>query len=547
MKRVVLGVLVSVGLMMAANVPAQQKAYMDTETGPVHVAKANPGSEVTPLSITIAYEDSSRNQYTFWTQMQDPIFFSEDGNYIVFIFRGYEVDGTGFIACAASDNGGSNWVVARRINEAAGTWEFGGRYPSASLQAGNPISSHPELTSAPAWGYAADITGDWSGDPNNWYGEASQDIGAHKNIPIVLPDNQRILALISSATSGFMYGIYDAVNGYFELPPAVVDPGFYLVGGDILGNTAMAFGFDANGQLAYYTYDVNSGSWSGPTALQQVPVENLPNGEVLNVYDWADGIILNDGTPMMVVDMSDGSGVDTVYAGRTIWVVTPTMAVKVLDAQSTDPVWHVVYPQLSIDRATGNVFVFWNQLDQWYGDTLYGYGTWDIWYSGSSDGGATWSTPENLTATTGSNEGMFQVAKRVVNGRAWIAYLKAMGDIDGDLYCDVLTGVPFGGVWPTYDYLGYVDGLSVSESGNGEASVFQARLIGNQVRLTLPGTDNVELSIYDVTGRQIATETFSLNAGTHTLSLPTSTLNPGLYLVKVNANAGTTTLKLVRF
>jgi len=326
-----------------------------------------------------------------------------------------------------------------------------------------------------------------------------------------------------------------------------VDPGFDLFGADIFGNTAMVFGFDTSGQLAYYTYDVSSGSWSGPNALQQVPVENLPNGEVLAGYDWADGIILNDGTPMIAVSMADVSGIDTVAADRSIWVVTPTSAVKVLDAQSTDPVWHVAYTQLSIDRATGAVFVFWNQLDQWYGDTLYGYGTWDIWYAASTDGGATWTTPVNLTSTTGANEGMFQVAKRVVNGRAWIAYLKAMGPIDGDLYCDVITGIPFGGVWPTYDFLGYVDGLGVSESGGDQAAVFNARLVGNQVRLTLPRADEVELSVYDVTGRQIAAESFSLNAGTHALSLPVSNLNNGLYLVKINATSGSTTLKLVRF
>ncbi len=491
-------------------------------------------SPVHPLSIQVVYIDSSLNQYTFWTQFRDPVFFGENGQYVVLTVRTYPESGSdpNMISLIASQDGGANFLVLHGIDQ--------GRYPSAAIQNGFPVISYVRLD---PWGSVVCLTFDWQGQG---YGEGTADVDAIRAIPIPLDDNQRILVAIYSVTSGFMYGIYDAVNGYYELPPVIVDPTFDLVGADILGNTVMAFGWNGNAELSYYLYDVSNGSWSGPISLQQVPPENLPNGEVLGVYGWADGIILNDGTPMMVVGMADMSGIDTIIADRTVWAVTPDTAVQILSAQSTDPIWHNVYAQLAIDRSSGIVFAFWNQLDTWYGDTLHGYGTWDIWVSASADGGHTWTDPQNLTATPGVNEGLFQVAKRVVNGRAWIAYMRAMGSVDGDLYSDILTGLPFGGSHPAYIYLGYVDVVGFTEATPSPTPSLQAQIVGQTVRLTLPTTEPVWVTLYDVTGRRLSHTTYSLSKGTHEIPLPIQSLKSGLYFVTIHTKTAATTLKFVR-
>ena len=185
------------------------------------------------------------------------------------------------------------------------------------------------------------------------------------------------------------------------------------------------------------------------------------------------------------------------------------------------------------------------QLDEWRGDTT-GYGSWDIWYSYSTDNGATWSNPTNLTNTTGEDENMFQVAKRVVNGKGWLAYLRAMPGRTIDLYWQVLTGFA-NGVWPTYDYLVYAEGLGVDESGSEPPARFDADLMGSNLRLMMPKAGKVAVTLFDISGRTLRTMNYELGAGTHTLSLPVSNLSRGIYLVNVNSTNGTRTLKLVRF
>ncbi len=501
----------------------------------ISVASLMPGfpTPVHPLSIQVVYMDSSPNQYTFWTQVSDPVFFGENGQYVLLSARTFPLPGSNdphALSVVASQDGGANFLVIHGIDL--------GYNPSATIQAGFPVFSYTKIG-----GLTACITLDWSGQ---WSGEETPNEGAHRALPLPLPDNQHVLVLISSATSGLMYGIYDAIQGSFELLPTVLDPAFDLTGVDILGDIAAVFGFNANGELAYYLYDAANNSWSGPTPLHQVPVETLPNGEVLGAYDWADGILLNDGTPMMVVGMADISGMDTVAADRTIWAVTPDTAVQILGAQSTDPAWHHAYVQLAIDRSSGIAYVFWNQLDTWYGDTLHGYGTWDIWVSTSADGGHTWTDPQNLTATPGVNEGMFQVAKRVVNGRAWMAYLRAMGSIDGDLYSDIITGVPFGGVHPVYIYLGYVDVVGLSGPPPFSTPSLQAQIVGQTLRLTLPTASPIQVTLYDVTGRRLYRTTYSFARGTHEIPLPTQSLRSGLYFVSIQTQGTAATLKLVR-
>jgi hypothetical protein len=64
--------------------------------------------------------------------------------------------------------------------------------------------------------------------------------------------------------------------------------------------------------------------------------------------------------------------------------------------------------------------------------------------------------------------------------------------------------------------------------------------VGNaaSLRIELPENATVRASVFDATGRSVGVElSQSLSAGRHTLSLPASTLSPGVYLLRVEAGA----------
>ena len=507
-----------------------------------NIVGGSPYKSTLPSDIQVSYIDSSRNQYTFWTQIQDPVHYSENGDTVVLIWRGYEVDGTGYVAAAMTIDEGNSWLVVRRINEMTGVMEGGGRYPSASLQDGRPIAGHAELNIPIDWGYLVDITGAFSQDASQWCGYRSSSVDAHKCVPMRLPDDTYILTLGLSATVGFIYSKYNIIDcemyGVF-----IVDVGFSLKGGDYHGDTIMAFGYNQQSLPIAYVYNADTDAWVGQIALHTPGIDTLPNGEILNEVWWADGIILNNGTPIMVAAMGDGTDIDTVMAGRNIWILRPDTAVRIWIAPNPDPINHVAYSQLSIDRETGTVYVFWMQLDEWRGDTT-GYGSWDIWYSYSTDNGYTWSEPVNLSNTTGVDEAMFQVAKRVVNGRAWLAFLRPMNNQVIDLYWQILTD--YGdGVTPVYVYLGYVPNVGVQE----ETTIFteNVSILGNStLRLTLNKPEQITLKIFDITGRRMSKLYLELPKGIHTIHLPVKGFPRGVYLLYIRTESRSWTIKLTR-
>jgi len=260
---------------------------------------------------------------------------------------------------------------------------------------------------------------------------------------------------------------------------------------------------------------------------------------------WSDGIILNDLTPLMVVDVRDSTSIDTVFASRSIWALKPDTAVRIWIATNTDPINHVAYSQLSIDRGTGTVYVFWMKLDEWRGDTT-GYGSWDIWYSYSTDNGYSWSEPVNLTNTIGVDEAMFQVAKRVVNGRTWLAFLRPMGNRVIDLYWQVWTGFA-GGVWPAYVYVARTDELRVSEDDDVNTHYpASVSIQGQNIIFIAEKPDVLLVNLYDVTGRLLSTARYTLQTGKNILLLPQSTHTHGIYFVNLKTPEGNINLKLFR-
>lgn len=543
--RKMIAMLLAVGIAGAVKMAEVGKDKIDKGIPPV-LKGGVPLSN--PLSINIVYKDSAVNQYSFWTQMQDPVYVN--GDTIILCWRGYEVDGSGYIAEAMSTDGGNTFTVCRRINEVAGVFDMGGRYPSAHSAKGYPTAHFPELTAGPAWGWPVSLTGDWN-DCTMWFGDAHDPgVQAHKVIPARLPDGTVLVAIASAATGqAFQYAIYHPDFGAYLQTPTLVNADFRLYGVDEFGGNVYVFGWDpVGGAVSYFVYDYNSGSWSGPTPLSSIPIIVLPNGEVLNTIMWIDGVVLNDGTPVAICDLGDGAGVDTTapYLTRVIFFVTPT-SIETLVVPDVAPEAHYYYPQLSIDRNTGAVAAFWEKVDTWMNDTITGWATYDIWATYSLDNGATWSTPVNLTGTTGENECMFQVGKRMNNGIAWIAYMKGMPTPfhpDIDLYWVVASDFA-GGVWGSYVYLGWATvGVEERTKVNG-VSGLNVFVEGNTIKLVMPSKGKVNLSIYDIMGRKVASRLLNLNKGLNEFSVPE--IGKGIYMVKFNSEFGSKTVKLFNF
>ncbi len=484
-----------------------------------------------PLNITVMFVDSSRNQYTFWPQIPDPIHYSENGDTVVFVWRGYEIDGTGLIAIAMTIDEGNTWYVLRRINEYEISSEGSARYPSASLQGGHAVAGFPEITSG-IWFYGANVSGPFTTDTSQWCGDTTPGINVHKFIPMRLSDNIHVLNLGSSVSQGFVCSKYHVMDCVME-STYVVDPGFALLGGDYLGDTVMAFGFNSQGHLAAYVYDAEIDQWLGQIPLQEPGIDTLSDGEVLSFLGWADGIILNDGTPLMITGMWDGSGIDTVLAGRSLWALTPDTAVRIWIAPNPDPIHHVIYSQLSVDRLTGTVYAFWEKLDDWRGDTT-GYGSWDIWCSFSTDNGHSWSEPVNLTNTQGVDEALFQVAKRVVDGRTWIGFLRPTGGRVEDLYYHIMVG---GGIFVSKVFLGYVEGLGVNETFQNPPRP-EIILQNNALFINSRTSGILSIEIIDVAGRVVKSLSQPISRGRNVIHLPVTALTTGIYFLKADLGQG---------
>lgn len=488
----------------------------------------------TPLSINIVFIDSSRNQYTFWRQIQDPIWYSEYGDTIVFAWRGYEVDKPYYIACAVSTDEGMTWYTERRINEQTGVLDGGGVYVSATRQSGRPVITYIEWLSTIDYvdfGQAANISGNFNGDSSDWFGNRSGDLDAYTNNPVPLPNSSIVLNLLNTF-DGFKAITYNAATGELGMP-TTISPQFLTVGVDHLNNTVMAFG-NEDYTLTAYPYDILTGQWLDPIEIRSPGVDTLTNGEILSNIFWFDGIILNDGTPLMLVDIMDGTEIDTVWASRSIWALRPDTAVRIWIAPNPDPVFHVAYSQLAIDRNSGIVYAFWMQLDEWRGDTT-GYGSWDIWYSFSTNNGYSWSEPVNLTQTTGVDEAMFQVAKRVVNGRTWIGFLRPMSGIVADLYYEILAGYH---IFPSNVFLGYAEGLGVKESG-AQVYLPSPILLNNSLYFYANKPHTLVLDIFSVTGRRVKSLKYNAKLGKNQVSISLVELPKGIYFLVLSMESRT--------
>ena len=532
--------VVAVGMLGAWTPPQKSSVVAKDDAGrpAIHRDGGN-GTPIVRPHFTEVIQDSSVNQYTTWTNTQESM--SAMGDYMIYGFRGWEADGSGYIAVIMSADGGNTFRVDRRINEATGIFEAGGRYPDATYDPTYPGPSWPELVSGPAWGKPAIATTLWD-SPGLWYGADGGNLSTHKNNSYAM-DNGMILNVAADLSDNILVAIYDPSTGSFTTNFTPVATGGFD-GADYYNGTAIIF-FDQNWGLYYITSTDNGQTWSSPQLLWQAPGDKW--------WWWAQGIIKPNGSPAAIFCVGDTAEAQAPFWREVLYVDADGNEVRLDNTSPEDKFCNYVW--LTRDADNGVIYATWNELETYVGDTIVGYGYWDVYGSASMDGGATWTGAHNLTNTPNEQESAVRVAKDVANGKIWMVSYSAPGEADPWSFIS-----PFG-IMPdvlvlTYSNVAYATpadyGVDVAEStpvSREKADLTVVHDLDNRkvtVNFTLPTAGPVELALYDASGRRVAAlAKGTLTAGFHTYRVDSRYLSNGTYFVRLQTPEGTISQKFV--
>ena len=193
------------------------------------VPKTVGSSSYSPFALSELFSDTAPNQYTLWSNGVRSLY--RNGDTLCLAYRRIDSRGSGYIAVAFSFDNGATWTVREDINEAAGLFDVGGRYPNCvGFYNGDPVISWPELTSGPAWGATC-------------------------------------IAVASDAPYGYCTDPSYATYHTFAWP----------ISGDSLW---AVIGFSSNDDVIYYTYNFNTA-----TASDVQVIRNSGTGEGFRGYD----------------------------------------------------------------------------------------------------------------------------------------------------------------------------------------------------------------------------------------------------------------------
>ena len=533
-----------VGGLWASNLVIAEKAmemrnFVDTyQYAPVN---SSPDANIAGTSaLTPWLTDSSRNQYTIWTSLQEPVdvqWFG-GGRYVAFHHRMWHSASTGYLKLHWTYNDGGSWNTYENINGTAGLYDAGGRYPDATLMDPAlfdfPVASWPELAPGPAWGYMAAATV----DPSGAYGIRSDNIGTHKCNSLMLPDGN--VFMCGTDASDIIYvAVYDPANGLFLVDPtaALTGVNFSGIDYDYTNNIIYIFGMDPNTvELEYFT-----GTWDGTNLnINTTPtVVDLTVTPPYNVV-WWDTWTLRDGTtPVCAVAAGDDPNANypkvIYFTDGTNTVMLPTVNAP------TDTLQRLV-PQLNlIEQVDGShLTVLWAQVTEWRTDQTYGWAMYDLYISYSADNGATWCNPINLTETPNEAECLPEAPQHNLGCELWFVWGREPSD-ETDIYWDAITNQdpPLHGL-PCYLYLTSICYVDVSE-GAAASGTFSYRMLGKNLILSgLPANVKANATVYDVVGRELKSA-----EGTGELRIDMSGLPTGTYLFKVDAGKFSETGKVV--
>ena len=532
-----------VGGLWASNLVIAEKAmdmrgFMDTyEYAPVN---SSPDANIAGTSALPEWlVDSSRNQFTFWTAIQEPIdvqwFYG--GRYIAFHHRMWSAASTGYLKLHWTYDDGVNWSTYENINGDAGLYDQGGRYPDATLMdpalLDFPVVSWPELAAGPAWGYMCAGTV----DPAGAYGVRSDNLGTHKCNSLMLPDGN-VFVCGCDASYIVYVAVYDPVNGLWLVDPTatITDLSFAGIDYDYTNDIIYIFGMNPNTvDLEYFT-----GTWDGTNLnINTTPhVVDLTVG-TYNVI-WWDTWTLKDGTtPVCAVAAGDDPSANyprvIYYTDGTNTATLPTVL------PPTDTLQRVV-PQINlIEQVDGNYMtVLWAQVTEWRTDQTYGWAMYDLYISYSSDNGANWCTPINLTETPTEAECLPEAPMHNLGCELWFAWGREASD-ETDIYWDAIVNndPPLHGL-PCILYLTSICYVDVNE-GADMTEPFSYRMVGKTLVLSgLPANAKASAKVYDIAGRELRS-----GEGVGSLRMDMSGLATGTYVFKVDAGNFTKTGKVV--
>ncbi len=539
----VMGILLTASVVLAL---PNNAARIDVGNDHITSGKGGGGGvKYSPMPAAVIYQDSANNQYGFFTDIQDPVAAHNDT--VIMVFRRFDLQGSGYIGMVWRVAGQSAWLVDHGMN---GQWPndpngeaYLGRYPTAVYHPLYPTATWPELAPGPAWG-AIGIANELGYDvTGQFYGIYSSDIQVHKSIAKYISDTAseyygKIFGVAYDVNGQGYYYVYDPDAYEFTVTPTLIpaasDAGG-LVAFDYNGSRVAWFG---DNFVAAYSDDYGA-TWNTiPMALDSIPVE-VYGEDTLDSPFWQDGLLLNDGTPVMITDITSSSTFSSFgYVARTIWFVTPDFASQIV---SYDPNVLVYYPQLAIERNTGTLYALWMQTDNAgyivVDDSIVGVGMFDVYMSSSVDSGRTWSPPVNLTNTPDVNEGLLQVAREVSpTGNIYFAVGRARGENSAvqpaprdtlDLLWDVAAR---DGVCDMYVDLMFYNPSSVEEGTTLPSSML--KVSGNKVLLSLPTAGKVDIKVFDLSGREVRSISRNYEAGTHWIEF--NGLNSGIYIVRAD-------------
>jgi len=280
---------------LRAKMEARKK--IDTRT-----PKTVGSSSYTPFALTELFRDTAPNQYTLWGKSHRSLYRS--GDTLCVAYRRIDSRGSGYLSVAFSFDNGATWTVREDVNEAAGLFDAGGRYPNCvGFYNGDPVISWPELTAGPAWGATC-------------------------------------IAVASDAPYGYCTDPSYATYHTFAWP----------IGGDSLW---AVIGFSINDDIIYYTYNFNTA-----TASSVQIIRNSGTGEAFSMYDlgrYGDKALVygNDGP-------SGNDGYIWINSDGTVSTFTPTA--YFIFATSADTIgspWEVA----ATSDPSGNVWMIYTLKD----------------------------------------------------------------------------------------------------------------------------------------------------------------------------------------
>lgn len=204
---------------------------------------------------------------------------------------------------------------------------------------------------------------------------------------------------------------------------------------------------------------------------------------------------------------------------------------------------YVVYSGVQLDTVNST---------NYSGDGSYNYN--DIYVQYSDDGGATWNAPRNLTNTPDVDE-VYPSISRTGNTTTAISLFYAVSQCPGSTSFTNTT-TPRCKVWQVYKKYNPVTGavIGIQNVSNEVPSGFSLKQNypnpfnpSTKIRFSVPKASNVTISVYDVTGKLVATlaDNQQVTAGVKEVEFSAANLSSGIYFYTMKAGEFSETKKMI--